>query len=65
MTEAQKPDHISIPALDMLEKELQAGARIIPIDDEHYNWKLENEEELICYGKTIRDLIVNLIMVRC
>ena len=31
----------SIPALDLLEEELRKGASIIPIDDEHYNWKLE------------------------
>jgi len=55
----------SIPVLDLLEEELRKGARIIPINGVTFKWKLEGEEGIICLGKSIKGLLVNLIMERC
>ena len=52
-----------IPSLDRLEEQLRAGAEIIWHDE---RWVLVTRDgETICYGDSIRKMLINLIMVVC
>jgi hypothetical protein len=54
---------IGIPALDLLEIRLQAGCQIKKCD---MIWCLINKNgECVCYGDSIRQLLVNLIFTDC
>lgn len=52
-----------IPSLDRLQDRLEAGA-IITFQDGR--WRLlDAAKELVCSGKSIREMLVNLIFVDC
>ena len=52
-----------IPALDLLETRLQAGCQIEKCD---MGWCLfDKEGECVCYGTSIRQMLVNLIFTDC
>lgn len=51
-----------LPALDRLEEQLTAGAEIKYQDDK---WMLFDDGGVICYGDSIRKMLINLIMVVC
>ena len=54
---------MGIPALDLLETRLDAGCQIEKCD---MGWCLfDKEGECVCYGTTIRQMLVNLIFTDC
>ena len=51
------------PVLDRLQDRLEAGARI---EFQNSKWHLfDSDGEQVCYGDSIREMLVNLIMVDC
>ena len=56
-------EYIGIPALDLLETRLDAGCQIEKCDS---GWCLfDTDGECVCYGTTIRQMLVNLIFTDC
>ena len=54
---------LGIPALDLLETRLDAGCQIEKCD---MGWCLfDTDGECVCYGTTIRQMLVNLIFTDC
>ena len=61
--ETQSKPGMGIPALDLLEIRLKAGCKIEKCD---MIWCLVNKNgECVCYGDSIRQLLVNLIFTDC
>ncbi len=53
----------AIPSLDILQTRLEQGA-VIRCQDDH--WILfDKEGEMICIGKSIRQMLMNLIFTDC
>jgi len=53
----------AMPAFDLLQSRLENGARI---EKQEFNWWLfDNNGEGICFGATIREMMLNLIFTDC
>ena len=52
-----------IPSLDLLQAELENGAKI-KLQNNYWNL-VDSQGKNICFGKTIRDMLINLIFVKC
>ena len=53
----------AIPSLDRLQERLEAGAKIVFQDGKW--WLFDKDSEAICYGNSIREMLINLIFVDC
>jgi len=53
----------AIPALDRLQDRLEAGSGIVFQDNRWYLFDADGE--VVCYGKSIREMLIDLIFVDC